>query len=311
MAPSDQTPQEQNQTDKKPGPSSTSSGGYAAYYAAHPEIPRTKGRPVGWRKADMKSTKQDGITVAEPTTKHTLIGDLEPAPEVPPGRVLRSKRKAMEEPEEEPPADQQPVPGLVGVPKGKPRAKRVRFATEEVVVGLDSPQKRRRESEPEQEQDPEADSRPRKRRGAIPRGGGPAKRGRKASRKSRSKRQNKPKQQTEAGLQDGVQREPKPAHKFPVFTCLWDRCQTNLHNLATLKKHALKAHGRKPGSDGQYRCNWQDCKLRKDADDQDHHFIEKEDLQKHLEEHITEVAWKLGDGPSMGLQGEPIIERAL
>lgn len=108
-----------------------------------------------------------------------------------------------------------------------------------------------------------------------------------AQRKPKSKRRKKKARNKESEL------EQRTEHT--VFPCLWKDCSADLHNLATLKKHALKAHGRTIGLDALFHCGWEECNSRP--------FAHQTDLEQHLDEHFFEVAQVLGDGPSTTLPG--------
>jgi len=102
-----------------------------------------------------------------------------------------------------------------------------------------------------------------------------------------------------------------PEVQYAVYECKWKDCQAKLHNLATLKKHIHKLHG-KPDAKGRFTCKWEGCsKIVQVADaetgevkqiPQYHHHPNQELLFDHVEKaHVGPVAWKLGDGPPGGL----------
>lgn len=80
----------------------------------------------------------------------------------------------------------------------------------------------------------------------------------------------------------GVKGEP--------FRCEWEGCQSQLHNLNTLKRHVVIVHCR-----GKRReCLWRRCAYTGITFDTD------EELAEHLgEEHFIPYAWHLGDGPKI------------
>lgn len=106
---------------------------------------------------------------------------------------------------------------------------------------------------------------------------------------------------------------PPPPVIYAEYTCKWDGCRARLHNLATLKKHVNKVHG-KPDPKGRFTCKWEGCpKMIQVADNetgevrempQYHHFPNQELMLEHVDKvHVGPIAWKLGDGPPDGLSG--------
>jgi hypothetical protein len=104
-----------------------------------------------------------------------------------------------------------------------------------------------------------------------------------------------------------------PPVTYAEYACKWEGCQARLHNLATLKKHINKVHG-KPDPKGRFTCKWEDCpKMIQVADKetgevrqmpQYHYFPNQELMLKHVDKaHVGPIAWKLGDGPPSGLSG--------
>ena len=102
--------------------------------------------------------------------------------------------------------------------------------------------------------------------------------------------------------------------EFPVFKCRWFKCKTELHNLATLRKHVAKLH--KPAQDIideiGYGCYWKKCSLLR-ADEEGAleptPIATEEEWLDHIdEEHLNNIGQKLGDGPStqhIGKQNQP------
>lgn len=102
---------------------------------------------------------------------------------------------------------------------------------------------------------------------------------------------------------------PSPEPVYQVYKCEWKDCGAELHNLATLRRHIFKLHG-KPASNGQYPCHWNDCGRvqtiveggRTVARLTNQEFPEKPQWQDHMEnQHIKPIAWEFGDGPAGGL----------
>ncbi|GFF70920.1 hypothetical protein IFM61606_00049 [Aspergillus udagawae] len=74
---------------------------------------------------------------------------------------------------------------------------------------------------------------------------------------------------------------------YQVYTCGWENCQAELHNLEMLKKHIFKVH-----VPYTLTCQWKNCTFRQN--------LPAVQLYKHvLSEHVVSIAWKLGDGPSV------------
>ncbi|GFF54949.1 hypothetical protein IFM62136_02715 [Aspergillus lentulus] len=74
---------------------------------------------------------------------------------------------------------------------------------------------------------------------------------------------------------------------YQVYTCGWENCQAELHNLEMLKKHIFKVH-----VPYTLTCQWKDCTFREN--------LPAVQLYKHvLSGHVTSIAWTLGDGPSV------------
>ncbi|KAJ5813476.1 uncharacterized protein N7503_000226 [Penicillium pulvis] len=80
--------------------------------------------------------------------------------------------------------------------------------------------------------------------------------------------------------------------QFPVFKCLWEKCQTELHSLVLLQQHVLKAH-----IPHNITCGWKEC------DNSDP--MPASTLWEHLRDsHFKDYAWALGDGPAVPSPGE-------
>ncbi|KAI9694058.1 MAG: hypothetical protein M1822_003329 [Bathelium mastoideum] len=98
---------------------------------------------------------------------------------------------------------------------------------------------------------------------------------------------------------------PKP--KYAVYECKWKNCSGKLHNLETLRKHVKMLHGKEP-PDKKWRCQWQGCTteivkgLDSDPNTKNDSFESQEAWMGHMEkEHLSPIAWQLGDGPVGGL----------
>ena len=111
---------------------------------------------------------------------------------------------------------------------------------------------------------------------------------------------NKPKQQTEKMVgkksTSGPRIEvaiPRPASvSYPVYSCEWQDCQSELHSLALLRQHLLKSH-----IPYTITCGWTGCTCTEK--------MAASDLSNHVKtEHLEPIAWKLGDGPAVPGTGE-------
>lgn len=79
---------------------------------------------------------------------------------------------------------------------------------------------------------------------------------------------------------------------YPVYSCEWQGCQSELHSLALLKQHLLKSH-----IPYTFNCGWAGCTCTEK--------MPASDLSNHVKtEHLEPIAWKLGDGPSVPGTGE-------
>lgn len=85
--------------------------------------------------------------------------------------------------------------------------------------------------------------------------------------------------------------QPKP-FKFPVFACQWEGCLAELHNLEGIKGHVVKTH-----VPHHLLCQWKDCESETP--------MAAAEMYAHVtKEHISKLAWELGDGPSVPEPGE-------
>lgn len=106
---------------------------------------------------------------------------------------------------------------------------------------------------------------------------------------------------------------PEPQPEYKIYKCGWEGCNAELHNLATLRKHVHKIHLKK-ADHGGYDCFWVGCEKVKSFTDKATNRtltrIEHESFQavgewkEHIEkQHISPIAWELGDGPAGGISG--------
>ncbi|CAG8959278.1 hypothetical protein HYFRA_00013047 [Hymenoscyphus fraxineus] len=112
-----------------------------------------------------------------------------------------------------------------------------------------------------------------------------------------------------------------PEPYFPVFYCEWKGCPAELHNLDTLRKHLHVLHKQRDKVTGMIPCMFRKCANSHTAETnafniegQASHaaegstlphsspvvFRKRSDWKEHLEkEHLTPIAWHLGDGPQV------------
>ncbi|CBX92708.1 hypothetical protein LEMA_P054140.1 [Plenodomus lingam JN3] len=109
-------------------------------------------------------------------------------------------------------------------------------------------------------------------------------------------------------------RSPTVARRVPQlqsYKCLWKKCEAELHNLETLKKHVFKVH-RIATPQNTLECSWGDC--GKEVANHDtmtnmiideitpHSFDRESEWRQHIQEsHFDPLSWELGDGPASGL----------
>jgi len=109
----------------------------------------------------------------------------------------------------------------------------------------------------------------------------------------------------------GTKKTPKPTSPEPeyqVYKCEWKDCGAELHNLATLRKHLYKLHG-KPDTALQYKCMWSDCgKVIEEVNGRmttritRPSFWFEDGWKQHVgKAHLEPIAWRLGDGPTSGV----------
>jgi len=106
---------------------------------------------------------------------------------------------------------------------------------------------------------------------------------------------------------------PEPRPEYKIYKCGWQGCSAELHNLATLRKHVHKLH-LKQADHGGYDCLWVGCEKVKSFTDKttnrtstriEHDSFEAvSEWNEHIEkQHISPIAWELGDGPAGGISG--------
>lgn len=105
----------------------------------------------------------------------------------------------------------------------------------------------------------------------------------------------------------GAEDDTEPDYK--VYKCEWQDCGTELHNLATLRKHIFKLHSRHRVN-GQLACLWQHCSRTKTTTESRatspkltrRTFDAAAAWRAHIEaSHLKPIAWQLGDGPAGGV----------
>jgi hypothetical protein len=79
---------------------------------------------------------------------------------------------------------------------------------------------------------------------------------------------------------------------YQIFPCKWEGCAAELHNIDSVRAHVIKVHI--PHS---LVCKWKDCDNKTP--------MAAADMFKHVSsEHISKMAWQLGDGPKVPVTGE-------
>ncbi|KAI4096947.1 MAG: hypothetical protein LQ344_000750 [Seirophora lacunosa] len=103
-----------------------------------------------------------------------------------------------------------------------------------------------------------------------------------------------------------------------IYKCHWEGCPAELHNLETLKKHVNKHGDKFKDQGGPFPCLWTGCgtaarnvegadddEMDIDAGRQPLQFGGHDAWAKHMDKrHISDYAWKLGDGPSIRSESE-------
>jgi hypothetical protein len=90
----------------------------------------------------------------------------------------------------------------------------------------------------------------------------------------------------------------EPSVRYQVFPCRWEGCTAELHNIDSVRAHVIKVHI--PHS---LVCKWTDCGNKTP--------MAAADMYTHVaNEHISKMAWQLGDGPTVPVPGENITSSA-
>ncbi|KAM0131887.1 hypothetical protein ACHAP3_006629 [Botrytis cinerea] len=105
-----------------------------------------------------------------------------------------------------------------------------------------------------------------------------------------------------------------PNPNFLVYDCEWDKCPAKLHNLATLRMHLFKVHGKREND--KFQCLWKGCVAAAQHTENENtlasesgirklrEFEDEDKWKRHIErKHITRYAWHMGDGPMNSLDG--------
>lgn len=86
---------------------------------------------------------------------------------------------------------------------------------------------------------------------------------------------------------------PRGKHvEYPVFSCQWEGCVAELHNIQSLQTHVVKNH-----VPHHLICKWKGCGNKK-------HMAAAAMFSHVSGQHISNMAWKLGDGPLVPKTGE-------
>lgn len=84
----------------------------------------------------------------------------------------------------------------------------------------------------------------------------------------------------------------RPAPHYQVFKCRWIGCEAELHNLQAIQTHLVGVH-----IPHHIVCAWENCPDKKPR--------AAADMWEHVRAvHVRPLAWKLGDGPSVSVNGE-------
>lgn len=98
---------------------------------------------------------------------------------------------------------------------------------------------------------------------------------------------------------------------MPVYRCRWQQCQAELHNVDVLRKHVMRVHGHQAVR-RRFLCLWSGCSRILEATEENDTalrqpvaLINLADWMEHVDKrHIEDYAWKYGDGPFAGRQGQ-------
>lgn len=98
-------------------------------------------------------------------------------------------------------------------------------------------------------------------------------------------------------IEVAIHRE-QPVH-YQIFPCKWEECTAELHNIESIRAHLIKVH-----IPHFLVCKWQDCDNKTP--------MAAADMFTHLSsEHVSKMAWELGDGPTVPVTGENYNKLAL
>lgn len=104
------------------------------------------------------------------------------------------------------------------------------------------------------------------------------------------RRPGRPSKNASNNIEIAIHRE-QPVH-YQIFACKWEGCAAELHNIESVRAHLIKVHI--PHS---LVCKWQDCGNKTP--------MAAADMFTHLSsEHVSKLAWELGDGPAVPVTGE-------
>ncbi|KAJ5783245.1 hypothetical protein N7457_005019 [Penicillium paradoxum] len=107
---------------------------------------------------------------------------------------------------------------------------------------------------------------------------------------STKRKPGRPPHSSASKIEVAIHRE-QPVH-YQVFSCKWEGCVAELHNIDSTRAHVLKVHI--PHS---LICKWKDC--------DNHTPMAAANMFEHMaHDHISKMAWELGDGPTVPVTGE-------
>ena len=92
---------------------------------------------------------------------------------------------------------------------------------------------------------------------------------------------------------------------YSVYTCHWEHCPAELHNMEILRKHVRKQHRDRVSKVGPWQCKWGDCieKLGPFSA-----YTDPERWERHLEKkHLAPYEKEVGDKGGTGRPGQSII----
>lgn len=104
------------------------------------------------------------------------------------------------------------------------------------------------------------------------------------------RRPGRPSKNAATNIEVAIHRE-QPVH-YQIFPCKWEGCTAELHNIESIRAHLIKVH-----IPHFLVCKWQDCGNKTP--------MAAADMFTHLSsEHVSKMAWELGDGPTVPVTGE-------